>query len=384
MINKYKPVKLKEIIGQDTGKILDFLEGGRKKSLLIHGPTGIGKTAAVYALAKEFDYEILEMNSSDFRKKEHIKNIIGEASQQQSLFGKKKIILIDEVDGISGRADFGGLAELNKVIEKSKHPIILTGNEIFDSKFSGLRKKSELLEFKAVDYLKIFELLKKICEKERVRFEEKELKNLARKNNGDVRASLLDLERGIVKNKFELSEEEREYREDIEEGLRLVFKSKDLGVLKKAFSNLNENLDEVFLWLDENLSKEYSGEDLKKAYDKLSKADVYKGRILRRQYYRLMVYQSALMSIGVGLSKEKKERGFVSYTRPRRILKMWMAKQRNARRKSIAEKFAKKTHVSAKKAYQEFPLWVNFLKDEKVANELELDDEEVSWLREVK
>ena len=84
MINEYKPNKLNEIIGQDTKKILDWINFGRKKSLLIHGPTGIGKTASVYALAKEFNYEILEMNSSDFRKKEHIKNIAGEASQQQS------------------------------------------------------------------------------------------------------------------------------------------------------------------------------------------------------------------------------------------------------------------------------------------------------------
>ena len=150
---KYNPEKLKEIIGQDTKKILLWLERPRKKALLIYGPTGVGKTASIYALAREKDYEILELNSSYFRKKDQIKNIVGEASQQKSLFSKNKLILIDEVDGISGRYDYGGLAELNKVIDKSKHPIILTANDVSDSKFSTLRKKCELVEFGHVDYL---------------------------------------------------------------------------------------------------------------------------------------------------------------------------------------------------------------------------------------
>ena len=142
---KHNPEKVKDILGQDTSKILKWLENPRKKALLIHGPTGVGKTSSVYAIAKEKNYEILELNSSHFRKKDHIKNIIGEASLQRSLFSKKKLILIDEVDGISGRHDYGGLAELNKVIEKSKHPIILTANDVSDSKFSTLRKKCELV-----------------------------------------------------------------------------------------------------------------------------------------------------------------------------------------------------------------------------------------------
>ncbi|MAG45411.1 MAG: hypothetical protein CMH63_01410 [Nanoarchaeota archaeon] len=384
MIDKYTPTKLNEIIGQDVNKILEWLENPRKKALLIHGPGGIGKTSAVYALAKEKKFEILEMNSSDFRKRDQIKNIIGIASQQQSLFGNKKLILIDEVDGISGRSDYGGLAELSKVIEKTKHPIILTGNEISGSKFNTLRRKVELLEFKSVDYLEIFTLLKKICEEEKIKYDEGDLKNLARKNGGDVRASLLDLERSIFEKKLNLEGDDREYKEKIEESLLRVFKSKDVNILKESFSNLNENLDEIFMWVDENLSKEYDNESLIKAYDKLSKADVYKGRILRRQYWRFLVYQSALMNVGIGLSKETKKVGFVDYKRPSRILKMWIAKQRNTKRRNIAEKFASKTHISKKKAYQELPVLVNFLKSEKVSKELELDDGEVNWLMERK
>ena len=381
-MKQYIPNKLNEIIGQDTSKIIKWLDNPKRKALLIHGPTGTGKTSAVYALADDKNFELLELNSSDLRNKEKIKNIIGTASQQQSLFGKNKLILIDEVDGISGRHDYGGLAELNKIIENSKHPIILTGNEISDSKFKTLRKKCEMLEFKSVDYLDIFELLKKICSQNEVKFDEMFLKNLARKNNGDVRASLLDFERSLVNGILQESDDEREYKENIEDGLRLIFKSKDVKVLLNAFNRVDMSPDEILLWIDENLPREYSEDDLRKAYDMLAKADVYKGRILRRQYYRYLVYQSALMNVGVGLSKKKKQKGFIAYKRPERILKMWISKQRNAKRKSIMEKFAQKTHISKKKSYQEFGFSVNFLKDTEVSNELELDESEVEWLNE--
>ncbi len=373
------PEKLNEIIGQDTKKILLWLQNPRKKALLIHGPTGVGKTAAAYALAKEKDYEILELNSSHFRKKDQIRNIVGEASQQQSLFGRKKLILIDEVDGISGRHDFGGLAELNKIIDSTKNKIILTSNEIFDSKFNALRKKCELVEFTPVDYLEIFELLKNICEKEKVKFDEKKLKNIARKNNGDVRASLLDLATSIVNGKIIEYGDEREYTRKIEDVLKLVFKSKDVNLLLNVFSSVDEDLDEILLWLDENLDKEYSNNELSNAYEMLSRADVFKGRIMKRQYYRFLVYQSALMGVGVGLSKNKKKEGHVSYKRSSRILKMWIAKNRNAKRKTIAQKLAGKVHASTYKVYKDFDNYVKFLKDKKVASEIELDDDEIKY-----
>ena len=83
------------------------------------------------------------------------------------------------------------------------------------------------------------------------------------------------------------------------------------------------------------------------------------------------------MSAGIGLAKKEKKNGFVEYKRSSRILKMRIAKNRNAKRKNIAGKLAKKIHVSNYKAYKDFDNYIKFLKDEKVASELELDDEAV-------
>src|SRR3989344_5762374 len=240
----FTPNKLNEIIGQDTSKILNWLERGKKKALLIHGPTGVGKTSCVYALAKEKDYEILELNSSNLRNREQIKNIIGTASQQQSLFFKKKLILVDEVDGISGRYDYGGLAELNKIIDNTKNKIILTANDVSDSKFNTLRRKCELLEFNRVNYLEIYNLLKKICDDKKIKYDENILKNLARKNDGDVRASLIDLYGNILNDEVNEDFDEREYKNEINEALRLIFKSKDVNVLRDSLLLVSLNPDE--------------------------------------------------------------------------------------------------------------------------------------------
>src|SRR3989344_3959348 len=140
-VHKYKPKTLKEIYGQDLA--IKKLKANvlKKTPTLLHGDVGTGKTSSVYALANELQYEILELNSSDFRNKEQINSIIGGAIQQQSLFKKGKIILVDELDGISGTKDRGGLQALMKLIPEIRTSLVLVSNDIWDNKFSTLRKK---------------------------------------------------------------------------------------------------------------------------------------------------------------------------------------------------------------------------------------------------
>jgi replication factor C large subunit len=68
---KYAPKSLKDLVGEEKSilKINDFIKQFktyRKKASIIYGPTGTGKTDAVYALAKENNLEVLEINASDY------------------------------------------------------------------------------------------------------------------------------------------------------------------------------------------------------------------------------------------------------------------------------------------------------------------------------
>ena len=187
-IKKYEPKKSSEIIGQDEAiaYLKDFIANTKKrkkKAVILYGPSGNGKTSSVYALAKELDLELIEVNASDFRNKDKIDSSIGEASKQMSLFGRQKLILVDEIDGLSGHEDRGGIQAINKVIEGSRFPMILTCNEPYDEKLSSLRKNCEMLEFKTLDHDLICEFLKDICKKEKISYDESALKSLARRES---------------------------------------------------------------------------------------------------------------------------------------------------------------------------------------------------------
>ena len=390
---KYQPENLKEVEGQDQAlqRLKQFvLDKKRKKSAVIYGPTGSGKTCVVYALANELNYEVLEVNASDIRNKEKIQTIIGSSAKQKSLFNQGKIILIDEIEGLAGRQDRGGLQALSRILEESSFPIVLTTDDPWNSKLSKIRRKSELIEFKTLNYLSIFNILKKICKKEAIKFNEMDLKTLAMRCGSDLRAAINDLQ-SLTEGRKELRKKdleilgEREQRENICNALRLIFKSKKAEDVLGALNNVDLDLDGCFLWLDENLAKEYKEEDLAKAYDALSKADVFNGRIRKQQHYRFLIYRNMLMTAGVALAKKKKYKNFVEYKRSTRILKMWIAKQRYAKKRAIAGKIARITHSSTKKVLQDtLPYLQIIFKNNKEGNltkELDLNEEELNWLK---
>ena len=195
LIHKYIPKTEKDIIGQDDvvkqlKKFVINFRNEKKNSALIYGASGTGKTSCIYAIANELGYEVIEVNASDFRNAEQINQKVGNAIKQQSLFAKGKIILVDEIDGLSGHEDRGGIQAITKLIVDSSYPIILTATNPFDNKFSSLRSKSNLIEFKQLDYLSIFKILKKICEHEKIKFDEDVLKALSRRSGGDARAAI--------------------------------------------------------------------------------------------------------------------------------------------------------------------------------------------------
>ncbi|MDP3766285.1 MAG: replication factor C large subunit, partial [Nanoarchaeota archaeon] len=282
---KYQPKKTSEIIGQDEAlrKLRDFVvnfKRQKKKAALLYGPSGVGKTISAHALASELNLEILEVNASDIRNAEQIKSLVGAAAGQQSLFFRGKIILLDEVDGLSGHEDRGGLQAITDLIEKTSFPLILTATNPWDYKFNKLRRSAEMIEFSPLEYMAIFEILKKICSSEKIKYDEMVLKGLARRAGSDARAAINDLQTLTMEAK-ELTKEsleelgERNKLDSILNALFKIFKTTDPKVAISAFDNVEEDLDEQLLWLDENLPREYTkAEDLAKAYDKLSKADV--------------------------------------------------------------------------------------------------------------
>ena len=399
LIKKYAPKKISDIVGQDitVKELISYIKNfnkEKKKALLLHGSIGVGKTSSVHVVSNELGLEILELNASEFRNAEQIELKVGNAIKQQSLFAKGKIILLDDVDGLSGRGDRGGVQALIKLIEQSPYPIILTATNAYEGNLRALVKKCKQIEFKKLDYTSIFTILKKICDNEGIKYSEKAIKELSYSSAGDARSAINDMGSLIFDGKEITSDKvkeigERNRKDKIITAINKVFKTTNLNVALEAFENVEEDAEQQILWLDENLPKEYTNvEDLARAYDALSLADVFNRRIKRRQYYRLLVYINALITGGISLSKNKKYNNYLEYKPTNRILKMWIINQKLRKKKSIAAKIAPKIHKSEKDTLKTLmPYLPIIFKNKKIRNELiegfKLDEEEVEWLSEL-
>jgi len=393
LFEKHRPKTFSEIKGQDlaVSKVRNFLttfERGmaKKKAIFLHGPAGIGKTTIALTLAKENNYEIFELNASDLRNRKNLDAILKPSTLQKSLFAKGKIILVDEVDGVT-KTDYGGLPELIALIEKTKFPIIITANDVWQKKFSLLRRKTELVQLKDISYLTIVDILKDITKKENKEIKEDLLKGIATKARGDLRAAINDLQSFLHGETHEITHEdigEREKERDIFHALKDIFKLPSNKSTPKTYDDVDLELDQITLWIEKNIPKEYKGKALAKAYESLSKADVFKGRIYRQQHWRFMVYQNFFLSAGISsASKTKNPDGFTKYEKPTRILKIWMANQKNAKKKSIAAKYATYCHISKKRALTEF-FTTALIIDNKTMDKIQLTEQEKEFIEEYK
>lgn len=386
---KYRPKSFLEIKGQDEAviKVKNFVERfhlgkltkSSKKALILHGFSGTGKTTLAHVTAKATDSEIFELNASDLRNKNKLHEILKPAIEQQSLIKKRKIILVDEVDGISA-VDRGGLTELLSLIAFAPYPIIITANDIWNKKLTPLRKKSEIIKLNEIDYRIIKDVLINILRKENKFLNNDILTQIAIKSKGDLRAAINDLQRESSVNS-EVFLDERNKEKDIFNALKEIFKKKPSKETLEIFNSVKMPIDEIILWMEKNIPAEYQGEELARAFDLLSKADIFKGRIYKQQYWRFLVYENIFLSYGISASKKNERIGFTSYQKPDRILKIWLNNRKTEKKKSISKKYAKYVHIGEKRAIREFPMFVSILRKPSVQNELKLSEDEIEYLK---
>jgi len=385
LIEKYRVKKFEDIKGQEAGvaAVQKFYEEfPKKKALILQGTVGVGKTSLALALAVEKNLELFELNASDLRNKSSLEAVLRPAVGQGSLFSKGKLILMDEADGITG-SDRGGVGELLKLIEESNFPIIITANDIWDKKFSDLRKKCVLITLKELEPVVISRILMGVLHKEGKSVQLATVEHIAQHARGDVRAALNDLQ-----SVFDLGEENflqeisREKSDSIFQVLKKIFQAKTDSNIIHAFDRMDVELDELLLWVEENISLEYRGDALLKAYELLSKADLFKGRIYRQQHWRFLVYQSFFLSAGISSVTKLKQDKFVGYKRPGRILKIWLANQRNIKMKEIIARYAPYCHLSTKKANRDKYLLPFILQqiDATTKKRLDLDESDEKYL----
>ncbi|MFH1588406.1 MAG: replication factor C large subunit [Candidatus Diapherotrites archaeon] len=383
-----------DIVSQVKSWALAWEQGKPQIPLLLWGSTGTGKTTLAYLIAKLMKWDLFELNASDFRSKEVIEKIVAAACQNTSFSGKKRLILLDEIDGLH-KNDKGGAQAIASLLGNSQNPMVLTANEIYgDKKFQGIRLASKTLEFKKINYLSIASRLNALCIKEGIAFEEEAVKELAKNSNGDFRSALLDLQSLSFEKKIDFdvvnSLGERDRQQKIFAVMKEIFKGTDFTKIREARFASDLNFDLLLAWIEENIPRQYTvPEDCAEAFNYLSRADIFHGRIYIAQDYSLLKYTMDLATEGVALSKKNEYNSFVPYQFPSLISRLSRSTSQRAFKKAIAKKFGEKMNSSSRKVISQDLKFIKiiFADKEKAVNfasEFDLNEKEIAYLMDSK
>ncbi|MDR3223214.1 MAG: replication factor C large subunit [Methanobrevibacter sp.] len=396
---KYRPKSFKDVIGNGKQKkeIEAWVDGWKnnqaQKPLLLIGPAGTGKTTMAHIIANEFN-EYIELNASDARKKDDIKKTVGESSNTQSLFKtSRKLIILDEVDGLHGTNDKGGTRAVGNMIKGTKHPIVMMANDFYSKRLSSIKPKVLVVKMGKVHTNSINALLKRIAIKEGIDADPQAIKQLALNSNGDMRYALNTFQAISEGNKTLNMDDlikvsRKDNRSTIFDGVQRVLKSKNIIKVKEAL-RIDETPTLVLEYIAENIPREYEKKnELKKAYNMISQANIYFSRVIKRQDYIYWRYATDFMGVGVALSKDETYKKFTKLTVPTAFTYMGRTKGKRALRDSIAEKMSKKLHISNSKAIASFPYFEIMFDDDELAWDisdfLSLDEDEIKRFRKKK
>jgi len=388
-VEKYRPKRLVDIVNQEKAleKVKAWVESWfhgtpKKKALLLAGPPGSGKTTTVYALANEYKFEVIELNASDERTFGKIERYLN-AAYTMDVFGRRrKLIFLDEADNIEP----SGAKEIAKLIDKARNPIIMSANKYWEVPLE-IRNKAEIVEYKRLSQRDILKALFRIIKAEGIFVPKEVLQEIAKRAKGDLRAAINDLQ-NLVSGGTEDAELVLAYRDvekSIFEALGTIFATDNAKRAKMALMNLDNTPDEVLLWIEENIPYVYyKPEDIARAYEAISRADIYLGRATGTGNYGLWKYAIDMMTAGVAVSGVKKK-GFIRFYPPKTLKMLRDSKEERSIRESIVKKIMKEMHMSKLEAIETMQIFkAIFVNNLDVAAHiavfLDLGDKEIEFL----
>ena len=360
---KYRPSTLSEVRGNDKARdaLKEWAETweDHREAVIIHGSPGVGKTSAAHALANDMNWPTIEFNASDTRTKDVIEQVAGEAAKSGTLTAGgsgRRIVIMDEADNIHGNADRGGSRAITSLVKEAGQPIVLIANEFYDMS-NGLRNACRDIEFRDVSKRSILPVLRDVCRKEDIEFEDDALDAIAKMNSGDLRGAIKDLQ-AQADGKARLTAEDvvsggRDTTEGVFDYLDTVIKKAGPEEALKASYDVDETPDDLINWIEDNMPKDYEGRELARAYDYLANADRWLGRVRATQNYSFWRYAGDNMTAGVAAAREGEKGGWTRYGPPSYWSKLGRTRGTRDKRDYIAQQIAEENGVSMSTARRE-------------------------------
>ncbi|WP_436933894.1 replication factor C large subunit [Halovenus marina] len=359
---RYRPSSLSEVRGNDSARdaVREWADSwdSHREAVILHGPPGVGKTSAAHALAADKGWPTIELNASDSRTKDVIERVAGEAAKSATLTGgsNRRLVILDEADNVHGNADRGGSRAITSLVKEANQPMILIANEYYDMA-NGLRNACQDVEFRPVSKRSIVPVLRDICRKEGIEFEDEALDRIAEMNSGDLRGAIKDLQ-ALGEGRDSLAAEdvvtgERDRTEGIFDFLDSVIKEAGAQEALESSYDVDETPDDLINWIEDNMPKDYEGEELRVAYDFLANADRWLGRTRATQNYAYWRYAADNMTAGVAAARREPKGGWTRYGPPSYWSKLGSSRATREKRDYIARQIAETNGTSMSTARRE-------------------------------
>jgi replication factor C large subunit len=378
---KYRPERVEQMVGNEDARLAavkwlaTWVSGSRP--LLLVGPPGTGKTTLVRAIVGQFGYDMVEMNASDTRNKEILKARIEPVFRNVSLFAKKILLFLDEVDGISGREDSGGLDTLVDLMKEPTVPVIMAANEK-STKIKDLAKVCKKVDFSPVPPRLLMLFLDHVLQKEGAKLGPGDKMSLVNNSGGDIR-SLLNSAQSRVAG-YATGSNKDVVEIDIAEAITGYFNSDNaeqaMTFISKADSSYPDprytvmtpevrRKDMIGALFSSIVSSHADHDSLASMLDVLSKVDVHVGRANAGRQWRILRYIDKMVS--GGLYEISRNRGikYTQYSLPWPAMGPIFARSQSTRK--ILSELAPAVYTSKSSAGSTvMPYLIRFLIEEKV------------------
>jgi replication factor C large subunit len=366
---KYRPDSLDELRGNDSARddLREWAEtwDDHREAVVLHGSPGVGKTSAAHALASDLGWEVVELNASDQRTADEIERYAGRAAANATLGGSaegpdgtggRQLVVLDEADNMHGSADRGGAAAITSLVKEANQPVVLIANEYYEMT-DGLRNNTQDIEFRDVSRRSIVPVLRDICRREGVDYEDEALEAIAERDSGDLRSAINDLQALAEVDRTLTAEDvvtgNRDTTKGIFDYLDELIKEDDAESALKGSYDVDETPDDLISWIDENVPKDYEGAELADAYEFIANADRWLGRVRATQEYSYWRYASDNMTAGVAAARAESKGGWTRYGPPSYWSKLGRSRKHRNVRDHVAEALADEQGVSVSTARRE-------------------------------
>ena len=294
---KYRPQDVSEMIGNEEARaaLLEWFAKWKKgtKPILLVGPPGIGKTTIANLACRRFNYDMISLNASDVRSKSRISEILNPVLGNISVLGSP-MIFVDEVDGIHGRADFGGAEALIKILKEPTVPIILAANSDASPKMKSIKKTVKTIKFRPMPPRLLRVYLRHILYKENTKLSPGSEIKVIDESRGDIR-SMINLAQSLVTG-FNPQTDKSFESLNVEVGINAFFKAKTIDEAQTILYSMQiDPREKISAFYSSIITSNLSKKDMAYMMQVLSEADLLYGKILRTQQWRLLRYLDGIL-----------------------------------------------------------------------------------------